>query len=267
MKVEQLLRSENEEKPNVKYLVNGLNALHIAAMKGHYLILTLLLSYQPDCISSQAGDGRTALMLAAFESRLECLRVLFDHCFSNDNFKSALLLKDDKGNNVLHFACWGGSLSCVRFIMEQLFTQVQGSFCGKSSSYLVLMRNNEGLTPVQLAAAVNSSSVVQYLLEFRSSTETEANERLHDISDSGMTILHRAANHGATNTVRYLLSSHLPINLRVSNQDNNGSTALHFAAKHGYNETVRLLCDTLGNADLDMKNAFGLTPLHYACIG
>ena len=60
--------------PHVK--INGFNALHTASMKNHSLVITKIVHAYPEMNTSQTDDGRTPLMIAAYQGHLEACRIL-----------------------------------------------------------------------------------------------------------------------------------------------------------------------------------------------
>jgi ankyrin repeat protein len=75
--------------------INGFNSLHIAAKKNHAVIISSILNAYPNLDSSVTDDGRTALMIAAFEGNTEA-------CTSIENHSSTGLLVD-QAVSIVHF--------------------------------------------------------------------------------------------------------------------------------------------------------------------
>lgn len=224
----------------INTLVNGFTALHMSAKKGYCDIAKLLLEYDKSTLSSRTSDGRTAALIAAKEGQLGVLQVLV----SLDENKSVLQDKDASGNTILHFATWGGATNVVDWLLSL--------GCDPNEP------NSEGMTALQFAAAGNYHDIVEKLL-------SSSRQDIHTDSSSGLNALHRAALHGSTDTIRQLLSASTGSFDPLAKSEN-GSIPLHYAAQHGHLEAVSFLLSACHDS-IDVANEFGLTALHYACIG
>jgi ankyrin repeat protein len=262
--VKQIL---NQVEPlNVNETVNGLNACHIAAKKGFSDILETILLKNTEFIYSRGIDGKTCEMIAAFEGKIEMLKVL--HHVESQNNLSGHHIADDRGNTSLHHAAWAGQFECFKYLVEEM---------NRDPSVV----NLDQIPPLQIAAAGNHSSIVEYLLSKTNADNDKPPENLKEsVSLSGMNSLLRAASHGSLSTVRLLLEKN-PSQIHVRAE--NGSTALHFAAKHGHREVVQFLlsfadslASTLSSSSstsssssssfVNAQNEFQLTALHYAAL-
>lgn len=231
--------------------INGMNSLHAAAKKGHVSIVEYLVEVNPTLISTKTSESlnmKTAAMIAAFEGYLDVVKIL---CISDCSHDI-----DDAGNTVLHYAAWGGRENVVNYIVA----------LSKTNPYV---RNNEGLTAAQMAAAGNHASIVRYLSEITTLDDESKSKfplTLHvDVSISGMNIFHRAVQNGGTETVKSLLEDSSNVTILVESVTDSGSTPLHLACQHGHLEITELLLSV--GARIDLANDWLLTPLHYACIG
>jgi ankyrin repeat protein len=122
-----------------------------------------------------------------------------------------------------------------------------------------------GATPLLLAAKVGDADSIKLLLKYHA---------LVDLPNAqGVTPLMAAAGMGHSfNPTRGRFKTDeeamVAVKLlqeagaRINGGDNQGLTALHSAAEHGWNDTVKLL--VADGADLQPKNALGLTPIDYA---
>lgn len=230
---------EKHPNENLQILINGLNALHVVAKKGHIDVIDVLLSRDPSLLRSRSGDCRDAFMLASFEGRLQVLQVLHRFEAAISDADEAV---DNRGNGSLHYAAWGGHLDCVKFLVEE---------CGKSPNLL----NHDQISPLQYAAAGNHVSIVEYLSNISVVKDDE--------SISGMSPFHRAAAYGSLECLVAFVDNR---RFDANSKTQNGCTALHFAAQHGHNSIVQYLCEEV-KVNADEQNALGLTPLHFACIG
>ena len=251
--VKSILES-TETKLNLTSKLNGFNCAHIAARKGFTEIISIIINYDSSLIYSLTDDCRSLHMLAAFEDKLDTLQFLceFNQSRSFPNIESSAQFNfrthmDAMGNSVLHFSVWGGSLQCTKYLIET---------CGCNINSV----NNDNLTPLQFASAGNHSDIAIYILSVLSSSKEES-------SIGGLNSLHRAALHGSLDVIKVLTdpSSNHPL-IDIDAQTLNGTSALHLAAKHGNYDTVKYLVEDC-HASVELKNDFGLTALHFSCIG
>jgi len=180
-------------------------------------------------------------------------------------------ITDTLGNTVLHFACYGGHLSIVTYLIE-------------SMTFRYTLKNKEGLLPMQMAAAGNYVEIVKYLSSLPSSSSSSSssgshpdclgvlvstNESVIDESIAGFNSFHRAVQNNSLQTVVFLLQNNNNSTDTSSSLVNSftadGSTALHIACKHGYTELCQQLL--LFGANINIANQWDLSPMHYACIG
>jgi ankyrin len=261
------LKAVLNSNPNIDltHCVNGINALHSAAKKGYVDICRTLLDYystpdQQDAFQNARtddGERKTALMIAAFNGQLAVVELLtcLQYTTDTESVKSAATARDERGNTAIHYAAWGGQLACVQYLVQSCYASVS-------------VNNDEGLSPLQLAAAGNFHEVVEFLASV--SSDCDASSRTEDslgnnVSSSGMTALHRAASHGALETIRFFLEHQLRNPQDINIQAFNGNTALHYAAQHGHEEIVKQLT-AHPHISLSIQSEYGLTPFHYACI-
>ena len=107
-----------------------------------------------------------------------------------------------------------------------------------------------GLTPLHLAAGGGTPGVVAVLLD--------AGADIRARSGYGWTPLHVAAGGGTPEIVTALLDAGADIAVRA----NDGWTSLHWAARYGTPEAVTVLLDA--GADIEARDDRGWTPLHVA---
>jgi ankyrin repeat protein len=229
------------------HLVNGMNAAHICSKKGFAELLEVLFDKFPKFFESRTEDGRTCAMIAAYEGQLAIVELISKR--REQSQVDALQVVDNRGNSVLHHAAWGGSFEVVRYLVED---------CKLSP----ISNNLEDIPPIQMAAAGNFSDIVRLLSERMISIENAQNYM--DESKSGVNSIIRACSHGSLDAVRVLLEYNLE-NIH-SRSSENGSGLLQYAAQHGYDQIVEYLL-SFKLLEVDNRNNYGLTALHYACIG
>eukprot|EP00981_Chlorochromonas_danica_P010455 scaffold3236_cov188-Ochromonas_danica.AAC.6 len=227
-KARHLLSSSSSSSLDLSLLVNDFSALHMAAKRGYGESITLLLSYNPSLATVATANGRLPAMVAAYEGQVEALHLLLPH--------TPHTTCDQAGNTLLHYATWGGSLDCVKLLVEE--------------GLEVHKENHEGLKPFQFAVAGDYSQIVEYLLsltlhsqeqEVKKGEEQQQQGEEEEDSVSGMTVLHRAAAHGALSALTLLLPHYDRLQRAA-----NGSIPLHYAAQHGHLEVLQALLQTEG---------------------
>ena len=230
--VEDVEKLHLREGVRADILINSLNAVHIAAKKNHANVLTLLLTKNSILASSLTEDGRSALMIAAYEGNIEACRAI-QSCVPITH------LRDMNGNNALHYAVWGGHEAVVAFLVNECLIDAN-------------LSNKEGLLPIQLATANNSLHLLPYL----SGANVE--------SSSGLNCLHRGCMYGSLQVVKHLL---LQEDIDFMVRTASGATALHLAAKAGHIDIVKCLLERRKDLNVNVTDNFYITPLHLACLG
>ena len=189
-----------------------------------------------------------------------------------------LLTETDKfGMLALHSAISTGSVESVQFLIDQ---GVDPNY-KPEGSYSPSIR---GRSPLHLAVATRNEEIVLMLLDIGAD--------VFAADDGGATPLHVATQYGSQAIAPRLIKM---MGERAHARDHNGTTPLHIAARQGHRDlTARLLFlenhglrqrvekflaskvggDTASSANavdlsnlVDLKNNFGLSPLHYAALG
>lgn len=263
--------------------------LQTACKKNHTHIIEYLLqnySPYPSSSSDDAGgeegrgidiceqlsqDGRTARMIAAFEGHIDVLRLLQTHIFAHSSapagtdivlpqpFSSLdINAQDSAGNTALHHCCFGGSVACAQYLVDE---------CGAD----YLLKNKEGMLPIQFAVAGNHTELVSYLHKLppiTTTTTSTSNANINssdDASESGINSLHRAAMHGSLETLKMLIDEKI---IEGNSPMPNLNTALHLSSQRGMSHIVDyLITHPSIDVDINAQNEYGLSPLHFACIG
>ncbi|XP_046582780.1 CARD- and ANK-domain containing inflammasome adapter protein-like [Haliotis rubra] len=181
------------------------------------------------------GDGRmTPVMDAAVYGHSDIVALLVEK-------RADLLLRDLDGKNVLHYACRGGDVRTVQFLLSQDGVQVNSEDVGNT-------------TPVMDAARYGHRDIVELL------AKKGADLSLRD--SDGNNVLHHACQEGHARTVRFLLSQN---GVHVNGEGGGNRTPVMDAAKQGHRYIVGLLA--CNYADLSLRDSGGNNVLHLACQG
>lgn len=209
----------------------GSNALLFAALGNKIEILTILLSppYLQGCnLNHQNFEGQTALMYAAKNGHLGCVRFL--HRKGAD-----IHVQDVHGNNALILAAGGGSLGHVRTIYY-LIQQ------GSSIDHM----NHDGHTALMTACMSGYIRVVQALYR----------RDAHDLHHNPAVVC--AVLHGHQPVMNFLLEQGIDVDIQYTS----GMTALMHAAHMGRYQCASDLIER--GADIRLRDDNGLTARQWA---
>ncbi|XP_063725447.1 uncharacterized protein LOC134853386 [Symsagittifera roscoffensis] len=249
--------------------------LHLAAEKDFSEVVKLFLSYNQDLVNVCNSEGRTCAHIAASKGSMSVIKGLVKF-----NPEGLVLDKDSvSGNTTLHLAASGGFQDIVSLLLDN----------GANA----LEENDEGLTPLHLAAIFGHTNV----LEVFKGAQVSLN---YCSRESGLTAIHMAAHYGQTEFVQELLQdvgaqaassppAGLPPAYSIGHSDLGGGgnqgggdgglgggagmesegieygfTPLHLAAESGWENLVRLLLNSPGVQPDVHTSLHGTTPLHLA---
>lgn len=166
---------------------NNRTLLHLAVEDGHVEFVKFLLS-SPNGVNMAArrADGETALHIAARHGKLEILTALIEQWKKQE---SGPLPVDKNGNTLMHSAIKGGHIECVKFLFNydvELCSKTNSRnelpihlTCkwGKTDIAILLADevdintpDDDGNTPLHLAAEYNRVKIVDFLLEKNANT-------------------------------------------------------------------------------------------------
>lgn len=177
-------------------------------------------------VNLSTTDGKTALMLAAQQGRIDLIRTLLDA-------GATINLTNTRGGTALMYAAVVGDPATVQLLL------------GRGAS--INTQSSNGWTALMIAAVKGYDELVTLLLA------RGADANLRDIY--GWTPLMRAAYENRLTVTRALLASN---KANVNAANDNGATALHLAAQRGHLHIAQMLID--GGADLETKDLQGRTP-------
>ena len=192
-KLEAVLLLINKYKcdPNMRGYI-GKSLLHFACGKqaGNVsLVRTLIGDYNAD-INSQDNNGNTPLAVAAYSGQGACALILIKEYGADINIRGT------SGRSLLHDACEGGSVCLVQYLLPHLSilsTDVHGNtplhICADfnrvncvqallTANAPVLIRNNNGYSPIDLAKHESKPVLDQYLKENQHQLKVDYDEVL-----------------------------------------------------------------------------------------
>ena len=209
----------------------GWNSLHVAANGGDADIIDLIHTQVPN-IESKTGDGRTPLMIAAFNSKLHAVKWFLE--------KGATVTREaNSGANALHFAAEGGDTDIIDLIHTHLLN--------------IESKTSQGRTPLMMAALGGKLQAVKWFLEKGATVNCDDNR--------GWNTLHFAAEGGDTDIID-IIHTHLP---NVDSKTNEGHTPLMVAAFNGKLPVVKWFLEK--GATVTLKDKAGWNMLHFAAQG
>ncbi|XP_029968585.1 ankyrin repeat domain-containing protein 50 isoform X1 [Salarias fasciatus] len=227
---------------------DGRTALRAAAWGGHEEIARTLLGYGAQ-VNKADSKGRTPLIAAAYMGHHEAVEILLDHHAEVD-------LADGDGRTALSVA----ALCVPTAAGVKGFGEVASLLLERGAD--PCHRDDDGMTPLLLAAYEGHEDVVELLLEAGADVDETAGPDGGVPAAAAVTPLLAAAAMGHMRTVSRLLFW----GAAVDAIDCEGRTALCLAAARGSVEVVRALLDR--GLDENHKDDLGWTPLHAAaCEG
>ena len=171
--------------------------------------------------------------LAATMGQLECLSVFLDASSSN------LLSKDIRtGNTVLHLVCQKKVRSAF---LSLCFDSLRGSASVSFTSKVLCQRNEQGESPLHVAASNGRADLVEMFLSFASLSNLS---KILSIQDKmNQTPLLAAISSGSTDTVMSLLMWSGNNNTAISKMGSTAASPLLWAAASFHLDMVMLLLD------------------------
>jgi ankyrin repeat protein len=198
--------------------------LHIAALVGAIHVGPLLLDQKDADIDCRDADGNTPLHMAASQNKTDFMQFLLERNASFD-------ARDNSQKTVLHHAVQGGP-AVIQFVLAR-------------GGAVLNTCDANGMSV--LHSVVDNEPLVKLLVD--------GNADVNVLNVNQTSPLHRAAQQGSPETLRYLIGKGAVVN----RQEGDGFTPLVFAVLAGKLENVTTLLD-LG-ADATITDRFGLTAL------
>ncbi len=236
-----------------------------SAQKGNLKDVEYFIKTQAADVNSVELEGKTSLMLACAAGHAPVIDYLLK--------KGAdVNLKSKAGHTALHYAVRSENLNIVKILIAHK--------ADKNA------QDTQGATPLMLAAENNLFEIVEYLLQQKANSNSRINNVIGDtalslaiaakhtktqqtiishasdldvgLNFNGKTYLTLAVVDGDEELLTYLIALKVNVNFLPGPNDKFKLTALMIAAYLGDIEKVKVLVET-GGADLNLKNALGLT--------
>lgn len=214
---------------------DGRSPLHTAAITGNEEIIEMLLEHSDANIEARDNQGATALLIAAYYTKPDAVRLLVNRGASVD-------ARDNEGRSSLHHVVKKDSPELVRFLVDH--------------NADIEARNSGQQTPLVVAIQKGNMRIVRLLEELHAD--------LRPVNRYG-SVLHAAVRSASKAMVQFCLTHRYD----TEATDACGLTPLSIAAKRGYHEIVALLLDHGADSEAESrsKSEEQWRPLHYAAHG
>lgn len=248
----------------------GDTAFHLACKYAGFVVVSMFLKYA-ELLEIRGSEGRTPLMSSILNPREWVARLLLESTGNVESF-------DGDGKTALHYAAISGKTEVARLLIIN-----RGA--NKDS------KTRSGWTPIHCAAHRWHPKVVDLLgmngADCKASTSKEDGARsaihlvllkpgrtrcitllirygadLEQPDGAGNTPLHWAAQHGAPDSIEWLISK--KANLEARTSDSKQRTPLHIAAQAGRLDIAKILLNAGADNEAAMKPPSGRTALHIA---
>lgn len=257
--IEKVAKDIAQGKEGVEPHKNGVSALMVAALEGHFDTVRLLVEDGHAHVTAVDDDGSTALTNAAKGKHYSiCLYLLEHGANPNDSFAATSFSSSSTGGDGLDFD--SDSVSHTQHTGNLLMDAILMSNSelanlliekGAALSYM----DDDGVTPLIQAAYQGMTEIVSILLMHDA-------ELVLSVNHEGVSPLIAAASEGHTDVVKLIMDTgKADINLK----DKDGTTSLMAAAVRGYKDTIVALLSY--GAQVNMQNIDGHTALMFAYNG
>jgi ankyrin repeat protein len=250
-------------------MMQGLSPLHVAIANAQYDMAAFLLEHGADPNSDRAGwTPLHQLMWARRPNVNKVLGLPSPHARLDSMDLAKLLLSRgaDPNRRQTRELCIGGYTDAgyQRRVVPQ--GEPDRAFflpCNNDLTNARINLNRTGATPFLLAAQLADAPMMRLLLQNGADVRIPTTERQTPLMvAAGVGIFGVGESPGTNEEALEAVKLMLDLGADVNAVDEGGDTALHGAALRGSNEIVSLLVER--GARLDVKNAFGWTPLTIA---
>ncbi|XP_048249040.1 serine/threonine-protein phosphatase 6 regulatory ankyrin repeat subunit A-like [Haliotis rufescens] len=188
----------------------GDNILHYACYSGLVELVKFVLSEKMADVNSRGEGYRTPVMAAAWYGHREVVELLIRE-------GADVSLVDSDSDNILHWACEGGDVEMVKFVLSQEMADINS-------------RGKESRTPVMEASLYKRREVVELLVR--------AGAVMTLVDDAGNSILHLACEGKDEETVKFVLSLNV---VDINARNKKGQNVADVARDKEHQEMVHLL--------------------------
>ena len=223
--------------------LEGHNALHYAARKGHVACISVLKANNA-LIDALDPMGLTALQIAALRNQPKSMKALIKYGANKD-------VKRPDGQTLLHLMAQCDSTSCIKVWIKNGFS--------------LMARSTSSRTALHIAAQLNKPQFMKKILKWNRRLRTQGDQRAEDDDElinarsaSGCSPLFVAAEHGSLESLNFLLEQNAETDLCTTR----GASALHVAVSG--NHVFCLIALLMNGADTTIKDVDGSTPLTLA---
>lgn len=251
---------------------SGYTPLHLAALHNCGSVMKYMINFYTN-VHTTCDEGFTALHLASQEGHLDIVKHVVS--FQNDNSLEYLLRKTSIGNTPLHEAARNGQLNVVDFFI----TLINSARCNEDVGLLkqhLFQENNDGYTPLELAAIGEHLDVVQYIINIPSGLNSLLSFHLDHKNIFGSTIVHSVILGGKINVLRYFVdvinNTDYSLKQYLQRTNDEGNSMIHIAAYNGDVNVVKYIINAYANSDLSSREASLKTYLQqgnsegYSCL-
>lgn len=209
------------------------NGLHQLAKDGNVAAIERILVEDNESINKLDANGMAALHYAAARGHIEIVRTLLTQNNLDINVKTPIT-----HITPLHYAATHGHVEIIKLLLA-------------TRNVTADARDQNGETALHYAVCFDHIEAVKLLIG------------MHNlVNNSGMNVVHCAAEHGSIITLRYMLEHCADIDIDLP--DNQGNTAIHSCCRHFKKDTLASVLQILAehNATIDLQNFTGETALH-----
>lgn len=260
--------------------------LDLAAMYGHEVFVSYLLSHGADPLAKHSNSEHIALHYAAKHGHAQCVEALLRDLSAAVRHECL-----NTGESLLHLAAARGHIGVVNRLLNFGANRLSKDQSGMTPAMLALEKGHSRLSELLVtseelmtywmnrdrhgrnalisAATKGETTMVQMLCSFsdllRDGENGARNFDIHDRDDDGLTALWYACRHGHDQVATILLE-HAKFNkekeFTVANRQ--GETCFAIAARHGHFDIVRTLLKTAFHAQCLCKDKSGWLPVERA---